>query len=168
VSEHVTFTRGRDLATACVVAIVVVYLAFRLLYGNLPPLPEFAGVTLLVLAVVEAALGTSLRGRIKRMAEGRPVDGKPLQPLTVARAVALAKASSLLGAIMLGAWVGVLAYLLPRRSELSAAANDLPSGIVGAACSVALIGAALWLEYCCRAPRDRGDQHSGGQSEAGR
>lgn len=162
------FTRARDLATACVVAIVVVYLAVRLLYGSLPPLPPLAGVTLLVLAIVEAALGTSLRGRIRRMAEGRPVDGKPLQPLTVARAVALAKASSLLGAIMLGAWVGVLAYLLPLRTELSAAANDVPSGIIGVVCSIALIAAALWLEYCCRAPRDRGDQRSGGQSEAGR
>ena len=162
------FTRGRDLTTAGVVAIVVVYLAIRLLYGEIPPLPTFAGVTLLVLAIIEGVLGTSLRGRIKRMAEGRPMDGRPLEPLTVARAVALAKASSLLGAIMLGAWIGVLGYLLPRQGELSAAANDLPSAIVGAVCAAALIGAALWLEYCCRTPRDRGDQRSGGQSEAGR
>jgi uncharacterized protein DUF3180 len=160
----VRFTRGRDLATAGVVAVVVVYLAMRLVYGNLPPLPTFAGVTLLVLAIIEATLGTSLRGRIKRRDEGRPADGKPLQPLTVARAVALAKASSVLGAIMLGAWLGVGAYLLPRRDELSAAANDLPSAIVGAVCSVALIGGALWLEYCCRTPRDRTDE----RTDAGR
>jgi hypothetical protein len=158
------FTRGRDLATACVVAVVVVYLAIRVLYGKLPPLPTFAGVTLAVLAIVEVVLGASVRGRIKRMAEGRPVDGKPLQPLTVARAVALAKASSVLGAIMLGAWIGVGAYLLPRRSELSAAADDLPSAIVGAVCAIALIGAALWLEYCCRAPRDpEGQRPEGGR-----
>lgn len=156
------FTRGRDLATACVIAIVVVYLAMRLLYGDLPSLPTFAGVTLLILAIVEAALGTSVRTRIQRMAEGRPVEGKPLEPLTVARAVALAKASSVLGAIMLGAWVGVGAYLLPRRDELSAAADDLPSAIIGAVCAIALIGAALWLEYCCRAPRDREDQRPEG------
>jgi uncharacterized protein DUF3180 len=164
----VRFTRGRDLATAAVVAIVVVYLAIRLLYDKLPALPTLAGVTLLVLAIFEGALGTSLRGRIRRMADGRPVDGKPLQPLTVARAVALAKASSLLGAIMLGAWLGVLGYLLPRRDELSAAADDVPSAIIGVACAAVLIGAALWLEYCCRTPNDRGDQRAGGQSEAGR
>jgi hypothetical protein len=65
---------------------------------------------------------------------------------------------------MLGAWVGVGAYLLPRRSELSAAADDLPSAIVGAVCAVALIGAALWLEYCCRTPEDReGQRPEGGR-----
>lgn len=148
------FTRVRDLVTASIVAVVVVYLAIRLLYGQLPPLPTFAGVTLLVLAIVEALFGGSVRSKIKRMAEGKPVDGKPLQPLTVARAVALAKASSLLGAIMFGAWVGIAAYLLPRRSELSAAANDFPSTVVGGVCALVLIGAALWLEYCCRTPED--------------
>jgi membrane protein implicated in regulation of membrane protease activity len=154
----VKFTRARDLATAGLLAVVVVYLAIRLLYDTLPPLPTFAGVTLLVLAIVEAALGTSLRGRIKRRFEGRPDDGKPLQPLTVARAVALAKASSLLGAIMLGAWIGVGAYLLPRRDELSAAANDMPSAVVGVVSSALLIAAALWLEYCCRTPKDQEGQ----------
>ena len=160
------FTRARDLVTAGVFTAVVVYLGVRLLSGELPPLPTFAGVTLAVLAVVEAALGTSLRGRIRRMVEGKPDGGRPLQPLTAARAVALAKASSLLGAIMLGAWLGVLGYLLPRRAELSAAADDLPSAIIGAVCAAALIAAALWLEHCCRAPHDRDDQRSEGQSGA--
>jgi hypothetical protein len=143
------FTRAWDLISAGVIAAVVVYLAVKLLYGKLPPLPPFAGVTLAVLAVVEGLLGASLRDRIRH-----PDQGKPLQPLTAARAVALAKASSLLGAIMLGAWLAVLVYLLPRQGELAAAADDLPSAIVGAICAAVLIGAALWLEYCCRAPRD--------------
>lgn len=160
------FTRARDLATAGVFTAVVVYLAIRLLYGKLPPLPTFAGVTLAVLAVVEATLGSSLRARIRRMYDGKPGAGKPLQPLTAARAVALAKASSLLGAIMLGAWLGVLGYLLPRRTELSAAADDLPSAIIGAVCAAALIAAALWLEYCCRAPRDQDEEWTGGQPGA--
>jgi hypothetical protein len=162
----VRFTRARDLVTAGGFTAVVVYLAIRLLYGELPPLPRFAGVTLLVLAVVEAALGWSLRGRIRRMVEGKPDGGRPLQPLTAARAVALAKASSLLGAIMLGAWLGVLGYVLPRRVELAAAANDLPSAILGAVCAAALIAAALWLEFCCRAPDDHDDQHAGRQPGA--
>jgi len=164
----VRFTRARDLVTTGVFTAVVVYLGVRLLYGELPPLPTFAGVTLAVLAVVEAALGSSLRGRIRRMAEGRLDGGKPLQPLTAARAVALAKASSLLGAIMLGAWLAVLGYGLPLQAELSAAADDLPSAIVGAVCAAALIAAALWLEYCCRTPHDQDDQRSGGQSGAPR
>lgn len=148
------FTRARDLVGTGVFTGVLVYLGIRLVYGELPPLPTFAGITLLVLAIVEAALGASLRNRIRH-----PEGGRPLQPLTAARAVALAKASSLLGAIMLGAWLGVLVYLLPLRDELNAAADDLPSAVVGAVCSALLIAAALWLEYCCRTPHDREDQH---------
>ena len=155
------FTRARDLATAGVVTAVVVYLAVRLLYGQLPSLPTFAGVTLLLLAVVEAVLGFSLRGRINRWAQGRPAGDRPLQPLAVARAVALAKASSLLGAIMLGVWLGVLGYVLPRRDQIAAAAEDLPSTVIGAVCSGVLIAAALWLEYCCRTPDDRHERQPG-------
>lgn len=131
-----------------VVAAVLVHLVVRVAYGALPPLPTLAGITLLVLAVIELVLGFNLRARINRK-EGT----SPVQPLTAARAVALAKASSLVGAIMVGAWAGVLGYVLPRRSDLAAAANDTPSAAIGVVCSAALVGAALWLEYCCKTPK---------------
>jgi hypothetical protein len=154
------FTRARDLAVAGLVAAVLVHLLVRVLYGQLPAMPTFAGVTLLVLAVVEVVLAFSLRTRIRN-----PGEGKPLQPLTAARAVALAKASSLLGAIMLGAWLGLGVYVLPRRAEITAAAADFRSTVVGVICSALLIAAALWLEWCCRTPRDQDNQpperHSG-------
>jgi hypothetical protein len=143
------FTRPRDLVVTGVVAGVVVHLLVRLGYGSLPPLPTFAGITLLLLAVIELLLGFSLRARIRRKRGTTPV-----QPLTAARAVALAKASSLVGAIMVGAWAGVLGYLVPRRSDLVAAANDTPSAVIGVVCSAALVGAALWLEYCCKTPKE--------------
>lgn len=147
------FTRARDLVLAGLVAAALVYLLVRVLYADMPPLPTFAGITLLVLAVVEAWFGFSLRARIRN-----PRGDRPLQPLTAARAVALAKASSVLGAIMLGAWLAVLAYVMPRRGELTAAADDFPSTVVGVICSAMLIAAALWLEYCCRTPRDQDNQ----------
>lgn len=147
------FTRARDLVLTGLVAALLVHLLVRSFYGQLPPLPTFAGVTLLVLAVVEAALGASLRNRIRH-----PNEGRPLQPLTAARAVALAKASSILGAIMLGTWLGILAYVAPRRDEITAAADDFPSAIVGIGCAAALIAAALWLEWCCRTPDDQRNQ----------
>jgi Na+/melibiose symporter-like transporter len=154
------FTRARDLVTAGLVTAAVVYLLVRVLYRQLPPLPTFAGVTLFVLAVVETVLAFSIRSRIRN-----PREGRPLQALTAARAVALAKASSLLGAIMAGAWLGVLGYVLPRQAEITAAADDLPSTVVGVICSALLIPAALWLEWCCRTPRDQDNQpperHSG-------
>lgn len=143
-----TFTKPRELVIAGLLAAVVTYLGLRVLYSSLPPLPRFAGITLVILAVIEVALGFSLRGRIQGG------EGKAVQPLTAARAVALAKASSLLGAIMLGVWLAGLAYLLPRRDELAAAAGDVPSAEVGVICAAVLIGGALWLEHCCRTPDD--------------
>lgn len=155
------FTRARDLVVAGLLAAGLVFLLVQVAYGDLPPLPMFAGVTLLALAVVEAALGASLRTRIRK-----PEGGRPVQPLTAARAVALAKASSLLGAIMLGAWLGMLAYLLPRRVEVTAAAEDVPSAIIGTGCAAVLIAAALYLEWCCRTPDDQDNQPPEYRSDA--
>lgn len=145
------FTKARDLVPAGAVTAIGVYLGIRLLYGELPPLPTFAGITLFVLAIVETVFGFGLRGRI------RATSGKPVQALTAARAVALAKASSLLGAIMLGAWLAVLAYVVPESARVAAAKSDVPSAIIGVVCSILLIAAALWLEHCCRTPDDRDD-----------
>ncbi|WP_433267567.1 DUF3180 domain-containing protein [Actinosynnema sp. CS-041913] len=145
----VRFTKPRDLLAAGLIAGLLAHLLLRLAYDTLPPLPTFAGFTLLVIALVNLILGFSLRARIRRKPGTEPV-----QPLTAARAVALAKASSLLGAIMAGAWAGVLIYLLPVRGEFEAADHDMVSAIVGFVCAAALIGAALWLEHCCKTPKD--------------
>ncbi|MFJ6670151.1 DUF3180 domain-containing protein [Actinosynnema sp. NPDC091369] len=143
------FTKPRDLLAAGLVAGLLAHLLTRLAYDTLPPLPTFAGFTLLVIAIVNGWLAFSLRARILRKPGARPVE-----PLTAARAVAFAKASSLLGAIMLGAWAGVLVYVLPARGEFEAADHDTVSGVVGAVCAAVLIAAALWLERCCKTPDD--------------
>jgi hypothetical protein len=155
------FTRARDLLVAGIVGLAFAYLLFEFAYGGLPRLPALAGVSLLALAVLEFVLAFSVRTRIRA---GRVVTG-----LTIARAVVLAKASSMLGALMLGVWLGALAFLLPRTDRLTAAEADLPSALVGAPSAAALIGAALWLEHCCRAPgqgsddeRERDRDHPGG------
>ncbi|SMD00174.1 DUF3180 domain-containing protein [Kibdelosporangium aridum] len=141
------FTRPRDLVIAGLLAAVVLYLIMQSAYGSLPPLPTLAGVSLVVIAIVDVVLGFSLRSRIRGT---KP--GKPVQALTAARAVALAKASSVLGAIMLGAWIGVLVYVLPKRGDIVAASNDTSSAVIGAVCSAALIAAGLWLEHCLKTP----------------
>ena len=143
------FTKPRDLLAVGLIAGLLAHLLLRLAYDTLPPLPTFAGFTLLVIAVVDLVLGFSLRARIQR----RP-GAAPVQPLTAARAVALAKASSLLGAIMAGAWAGVLIYVMPVREEFEAAGHDLVSAVIGVVCAVVLIGSALWLEHCCKTPKD--------------
>lgn len=147
------FTRPRELVVAGLLGLVVAYLGFTVAYSSLPHLPALAGITLLVLAVMETVLAFILRNRIQ--------SGRVLSAIGVARAVALAKASSLLGALMLGAWVGVLAYLLPRESRMTAAADDVPSALVGCVCAAVLIGSALWLEHCCRTPEPRDPDRPG-------
>ncbi|MEU3648498.1 DUF3180 domain-containing protein [Lentzea sp. NPDC034063] len=143
------FTSPRDLAAIALVGALLAHLLLRLAYDTLPPLPVLAGSTLFVIAVVEFVFAFSLRARIQRRAGARPV-----QPLTAARAVALAKASSVLGALMFGAWTGVLIFVIPVRDSFAAASNDLVAAIVGIVAAVALTAAALWLEHCCKTPRE--------------
>lgn len=141
------FTRPRELLVAGIIGLGVVYLLFQSAYESMPRLPTLAGVTLLVLAVIEVVLAVVVRNRIR---QGRVVTG-----VGIARVVALAKASSLLGALMLGAWLAGVVYLAPKASFVTAASEDLPATIVGACCAAVLIAAALWLEHCCRTPEPR-------------
>ncbi|WP_027942871.1 DUF3180 domain-containing protein [Amycolatopsis taiwanensis] len=145
------FTRPRDLVVAGLVALAFVYIAFKFAYGSMPRLPTLAGATLIVLAVIEALLAFSIRARIRQR--------RVTSALAVVRAVALAKASSMLGALMLGAWLGVLAALLPRVGDLAAATGDVRSALVGTPSAIVLIAAGLWLEYCCRTPEGGDRKH---------
>jgi hypothetical protein len=140
-------TRVRDLAGYALGVALVVWLALRQWYGDLPELTWFLPLSLLLLALAELLAANNLRARVRH----RP--GAPaVQPIVAARSLALAKASALVGAVVLGVWGGLLAYVLPRVDALAAASRDTRTGLVGVLCALALIAAALWLEYCCRAP----------------
>ena len=142
------FTKIRDLFAVALVAGLLTLIGLRLVYSDLPALPRLAGITFGVLAVVEAILAWQLRARITGRSGARPV-----QPLTAARAVALAKASSLVGALMVGVWVGVVVDLLPLRGVSPAASDDSLTAVIGVIGSLLLVGAALWLEHSCRTPK---------------
>ncbi|MCP2332680.1 DUF3180 domain-containing protein [Actinoalloteichus caeruleus] len=146
------FTRARDLLAVGLGSLLVVYLLLTLFYSSLPRLPTFAGATLVLIGAVEAVLGFSIRVRVRER-DRRGAVPRELA-LFAARAVALAKASSLLGVIMLGAWLAVLLYVSPHRGDFDAAAGDQVTSLIGVACAVLLAAAALWLEHCCRAPED--------------
>ena len=147
-------TRKRDLAAAVVVAAVFGYLVVRTLYRYFPPITLWTGLSLLALAAGEAVWAVSVRSRIR---DGRiGVGAGRLHPLAVARSVAVAKASAWVGAVMLGWWTGVLAYLVPRRSELRFAAVDAPGVATSAISAFALVAAALWLQHCCKSPGEPG------------
>lgn len=156
------FTRTRDLVVTGLVVGVLVNLLVMVDYAALPPLPRPAGATLLVLAIVETVFAFSLRARLAGK-EGT----KPVPALVAARAVALAKASSLLGAIMSGAWLGVLVYVVPKRALIVSAAGDTTSAVIGLVSAAALIAAGLWLEHVCRAPEDDGRHDGRGMPRSG-
>lgn len=144
-----TRTSPSVLLVAAVAAGLTVNLVLGLVYGDIPTLPVFAGLTLLVLGVAEIVVAVVLRARIGRRPGSRPVDA-----LAAARAVALAKASALAGALVGGAWAGVLAYVAPRRGDFPAAASDTVAAVIGLIGAAVLVAAALWLEHCCRTPDD--------------
>ena len=148
------FTRARDLVAVLAVAAVVGYLLALLSYQRIPPLPRFAGVAAALLGLGEAVAGFGLRSRIRprgMSAEGAPPP-KPVPALTAARAVLTAKATSLAGAALAGLWAGLLVYVLPSWSVLVAARSDGITGIVGLLGALIMVGGALFLEHCCRAP----------------
>ena len=150
-----TPTRKRDLATVVVMAALVGYLLVLSLYRWFPPLTVWTGLSLAAVAVVEAIWGGYVRAKIN---DGEIGAGPGwLHPLSVARSVMVAKASAWVGAVVLGWWVGVLADLLPRRGELRVASADSAGAAVAAACAVALLVAALWLQHCCKSPQDPSD-----------
>lgn len=148
-------TRVLDLVANVLIAAIVAWIATRVAYDSFPPISIFAGASLYPVAAIEAVLAFVIRARVNDHQIG---DGRhQLHPITAARAVALAKASAQVGSIAAGIWLGFLCWVLPQRGTLRAAAADSPGAIVGMLAGFALVAAALWLEYCCRAPEDPTD-----------
>ncbi len=149
-------TRALDLTANVLIAAIVAWFATRWAYSSFPPITVFAGASLYPVAALEAVLAFVIRARVN---DERIGDGpRHLHPITAARAVALAKASAQVGSLAAGVWLGFLIWVLPQRSTLRAAASDTPGAIVGLVAGFALVAAALWLEYCCRAPSDPPDE----------
>lgn len=145
-------TRSRDLAAAAALVAVVGYLFVRLSYRYFPPVTLWTGLSLLAVAAGEAVWAVSVR---RRIGEGRIGVGTGLlHPLSVARSVAIAKASAWAGAVAAGWWLAVLAYVLGHRTQLRVAATDTPGVLVAAISALLLVVAAQWLQFCCRSPQD--------------
>lgn len=155
-------TRKRELTVAAIGAAVVSYLLIGALYRWFPPITVWSGVSLLVVAVAEALWARYVRTKID---EGEIGDARGwLHPLAVARSVMVAKASAWVGALVLGWWVGVLVYFLPRHSWQRAVAEDTGGAVVAALSALALVAAALWLQHCCKSPQDPGENGEGAET----
>jgi hypothetical protein len=152
-------TRKRDLTAASVLVAVAGYMVVVLLYRYFPPIDVWTGVSLLAVAAVEAGWAFYVRAKINKRKIG---DARGwLHPLAVARSVLIAKASAWVGALVLGWWIAVLVYLLPRRSTLRVAGEDTAGAVVAAVSALALVVAALWLQHCCKSPQEPPDNADG-------
>jgi len=144
-------TRPGTLAGIFALCALGAWLAVRVTFTSLPLLPVGPIPVLIALALGEAFVGRNVRGRIT----GR-ISGKPLAAISVARLVALAKASSAAGAVIAGLLGGYLAYVLGQLDKSVPARDARVAGIM-LACALALVAAALYLERCCRAPKPPDD-----------
>jgi hypothetical protein len=136
------------LVVAGLAAVALAWLVVSRYYGDIPKIPWLPAFTVFALAIGEAVLARTTKARIDR----RP-GAAPVEPLAVARYVALAKASSMAGSIFAGFYVGLLAWLLAQRGRLTAASGDIAPTAAGVVAALALVAAALWLERACRVPK---------------
>jgi Protein of unknown function (DUF3180) len=141
-------TKIRILALAALVCALVAWLLLRQVYASIPPLPWTAVPALLLLAIAEAVSGRNVRARL------RGGGGTKIPPIAVARMAALAKASSLAGALIGGLAAGFLAYVLGSLDKPAYRTDAFAAGAtLGSA--IALVLAALYLEQGCRVPTHR-------------
>lgn len=152
-------TRKRDLVAATVVVAVLGYALVTGIYKWFPPITSWTGLSLLAVAGAELGWAFYVRSKINDGEIG--VGPGWLHPLSVARSVMVAKASAWVGAVVLGWWVGVLAFLIPRRGTLRVASEDTPGAVVAAISALALVVAALWLQHCCKSPEEPPDNADG-------
>jgi hypothetical protein len=150
-------TSASVLVVAGLAAAAVAWLLLSFFYNEWPRPPWLPVIVIAVLAVAEGLLAQNTAARVQR----KP--GAPrVEPLAVARYAVLAKASSLAGALYAGYSAGMLAYFVLSPTEFSRSA--VPPTLGGVVASVALIGAALWLERSCRVPDqpDHSDEDDSG------
>jgi hypothetical protein len=139
-----------------ILAAAVTWALLTVVYAKLPPLTWTGVPALLIAAGAEAWAGRDLRARIHGLR-----GAKPAPPLFVARIVALAKASALAAALFGGVSAGFVIYL-SGMLDATTPRNDMITAGVSFGSSLVLLAAALYLEYCCRVPRnpdlDRDDE----------
>jgi hypothetical protein len=146
-------TRPATLAVAALAATALSWIGISNFWNEMPSLPWLPPLTLIGLAIFEAAEALATKNRIDRKRGASPV-----QPLMVARYAVLAKASALAGSIFGGIYLGMTTWLLAQRGVLEKAENDLPQAVLGTTGAILFVAAALWLERACRIPPSPRDQ----------
>lgn len=143
-----TETRLRTLLLLALAAGAAGYVLATLIYFDLPPLPALAPSGLTVLALLELIGAKAIHDWVTA-----PQQRGPLTALQVARAVLLAKASSLSGSVLVGLYAGIFVWTFARKDTYAAAGHDALLSGLSALASLLLVVTALVLERACRTPR---------------
>ena len=141
-------TRPAFLVALVVVAALITWAVAETAYVRLPPLPWTTVPTLLLLALGEAFTGSNILRRIRRKPGTRPVE-----PMVVARMAVLGKASAHAAAVLGGVFAG-FALSLADSLDKQTPRDDFFVGVGTFLAAVVLAGAAYFLEYACRIPKD--------------
>jgi hypothetical protein len=141
-------TSHRLLLTTAVVCAAATWAVLTAIYNSLPPLSWTGVPALLIAAVLEAFAGRDLKTRIAGR-EGY----KPAPPIFVARMVVLAKASAYAAAVVAGVCLGFVIYLI-RLLQAATPRTDMLTAGLAFGSALVLLAAALYLENCCRVPKD--------------
>ena len=116
----------------------------------IPPLT--LPITLLAVAIIVLAFAIPIR----RAVRGRTV--RRIDPFQATRIVVLAKACSLSGALLVGAGIGVLAYLLTR--DVLPGGNAILLTALATVGAVILLAAGLLAELFCTLPPGDDDERT--------
>lgn len=143
-------TRWYFLVVVGVLAGGAAYLITRSSYNDVPSPTLYAQISLVVLAIAEGYTASITKARLEGREGTRPID-----PIVVARLVALAKASSIVGALAAGGYAGFLGYV--AQLDSATAHTDDRTAAIGIAASAALIVGGLCLEWVGRVPPDEED-----------
>lgn len=146
-------TSWADLAVPFVILAITTYCLVRFAYKGVLDLHYLVPVPLGALAIAEFVAARRVAAAVRHDPQARP-----MAAIVIARCVALGKASSLVGAAVAGAALGLLVRLLPDVRTVTARAHDAKvAGLLLGVCLL-LVGAGLLLERAGVDPgRDRGD-----------
>ena len=124
--------------------------------GHLVLPPYTLSVTLFVIAVAILLLAIPIRRRVtgKRKA--------PLNPFYAVRVAVLAKASTLVGSLLVGFALGVTVFVVAR--PITPSWELLGPGIAELFSSAVLLAAGLIAEFLCTLPPDDEDKESAGDA----
>lgn len=154
-------TRPAVLVAAVLVGAVVGFGVDQLLTGA--GQATFTPSLLLpVLLVLLGAATVMFALPIRRAITGRSPE--PVDPFRAVRIAMLAKASSIVGAIMAGLAAGLLSFLLTRPV---APVGSVVAVLTTLVASLVLLAAALVAEHLCTIRKDDDDEHPGPPTDPG-